>query len=139
MELDWAMLAETVQVREGLAFVLGGGIDTLTAPQLPVTLNAAVLVRLLLHRTESDRAHVVEARVLDQDGAQLAQLHSHVHAHVGEDLPLGWDVPMLVNFTIANLQLPSATPYSVEVLVDGIHLKSLNLRVRLLQAETASA
>jgi hypothetical protein len=52
----------------------GGGIDTVTAPELPATLNASVLIRLHLHRTEADRQHLIEARILDEDGRQLAQL-----------------------------------------------------------------
>jgi hypothetical protein len=132
MRLDWAMMAEAVQIREGLAFVLAGGIDTVHAAQLPTTLTASLLVRLLLHRTESDRQHIVEARVLDEDGAQLAGMHGHFQPRVPEDLPIGWDVPLLVTFPIHGLALPAASRYSVEILGDGSHLKSLNFRVRLL-------
>jgi hypothetical protein len=131
MRLDWAMIAEAVQVREGLAFVLAGGIDTVNAAQLPATLTASVLVRLLVHRTESDRQHVVEVRVLDQDGVQLAGMHGHFQPRVPDDLPIGWDVPMLIAFPIHGLALPAASNYGVEILGDGSHLKSLNFRVRL--------
>jgi len=55
MRLDWAMLADGAQLRGGLAFVLGGGIDTVNAAELPANLNATLLIRLLLHRTETDR------------------------------------------------------------------------------------
>lgn len=130
MTLDWAMIADSVQIRQGLAFVLGGGIDTVEASELPAGFAGSILVRLLLHRTEIDRQHTVELRVLDEDGTQLLGLHSHVHAHPPEDLPLGWDVAVMVTFPLAGLSLPRASRYSVEILGDGSHLKSLNLRVR---------
>ncbi len=132
MQLDWAIIAEAVQVRGGLAYILGGGIDTINAPELPASLNAAVLVRLQLHRTETDRQHVIEVRILDEDGRQLAELHGHAQPRTPEDLPVGWEVPVMVNFPIHNLALPRAARYSVEILGDGLHLKSLNFRVRLL-------
>ncbi|TMD63559.1 MAG: hypothetical protein E6I84_15415 [Chloroflexi bacterium] len=131
MQLDWAMIAEAVQVREGLAYVLGGGIDTVTAAELPARLTASVLVRLHLHRTEADRQHLIEARVLDEDGQQLAQLHGHAQPRLPDDLPIGWDVPLMMNFPIHNLQLARAGRYSIEILGDGLHLKSLNFRVQL--------
>ncbi len=138
MRLDWAMMAEAVQVREGLAYVLGGGIDTLTTAEVPVGLHASVVIRLLFHRTEIDRQHIVEARVLDEDGNQLVQMHGHFQPRVPEDLPVGWDVPLLVTFPIENLALPRAARYSVEILGDGQHLKSLNLRVRLVPQSVPS-
>ena|SRR5438132_9063217 len=134
MQLEWAILAEAVQVREGLAYVLGGGIDTVTASELPATLTASLLLRLNLHRTETDRQHMIEARILDEDGRELSQLHSHAQPRLPEELPVGWDVPVMMNFPIHNLQLPRASQYSIEILGDGLHLKSLNFRVRLVAA-----
>ncbi len=131
MRLDWAMLAEAVQIREGLAFVLAGGIDTVYAAQLPATLAASVLVRLLVHRTESDRQQIVEVRVLDEDGVQLAGMHGHFQPKAPDDLPMGWEVPLLIAFPIHGLALPAASTYGVEILGNGSHLKSLNFRVRL--------
>lgn len=134
MQLDWAMMAEAVQVRDGLAFVLGGGFDTVMTGQLPATLRGAVAIRLLFHRTEVERPHAVEVRVLDEDGSELLRLHGHFQPGVPADLPLGWDVPLLVSFAIPGLALPREGPYSVEVLGDGVHLKSLNLQVRVAAA-----
>jgi len=139
MQLDWAMMAEAVQIREGLAYVLGGGFDTVISGQLPAALHGAVVIRLLLHRTEADRQHAVEVRILDEDGAELLRLHGHFQPRVPDDLPLGWDIPLLVTFGVPNLPLPRESRYSVEILGDGSHLKSLNLRVRLLAATPAAS
>lgn len=131
MQLDWAVLAEHVQVRDGLAFMLGGGIDTVQTEQLPAALHATVLLRLLVHRTEADRDHAIDVRIMDEDGAELLKVHRHIRARISEDLPLGWDIPVMTAFAISHLELPREGRYSIEVLADGTHLKSLNLRVRL--------
>jgi len=139
MQLDWAMMAEAVQIRDGLAYVLGGGFDTVVAGQLPAALHGAVAIRLLFHRTEADREHAVEVRLLDEDGGELLRLHGHFQPRIPEDLPLGWDIPLLVTFAIPHLELPRAARYSAEILGDGTHLKSLPLRVQLLASTPASS
>lgn len=138
MQLDWAMMAEAVQVRDGLAYILGGGFDTVVAGQLPAILHGAVAVRLLLHRTEANREHAVEARILDEDGAELFRQHGHFQSRIPDGLPMGWDIPLVATFAIPHLELPKAARYSIEILGDGSHLKSLNLRVQLLTSAAAS-
>ena len=133
------MMAEAVQIHDGLANVLGGGFDTVVAGQLPAALHGAVAIRLLFHRTEVDREHAVEVRILDEDGGELLRLHGHFQPRIPEDLPLGWDIPLLVTFAIPHLALPRAARYSAEILGDGTHLKSLPLRVRLLASTPASS
>src|SRR5438046_2404870 len=131
MTLDWAILAESVQLHEGLAFILGGGIDTVSVPQLPAPFTGAVLVRLLLHRTEADHRQLIEIRFLDEDGQQLVQLQAQISPRLPDGVPIGWDVPMMANFNLQALPLPRAGQYSIEILANGIHLRSLNLRVQL--------
>jgi hypothetical protein len=129
LRLDWALLADSAQVRGGLAFILAAGIDTIRAPSVPFEMEAAVVVRLLLHRTEAETDHVVEVRVLDEDGAELVADHRHIHAHLPADLPVGWDIPVQAVFPIRRVLLPREALYSVEVLGDRAHLKSLPLRL----------
>ena len=122
-------MAEAGQLREGLAFVLGGGIDTVTAGQMPARLNAAVVVRLLLHRTETDTEHVIELRVLDEDGGQLTAMHGHYRATPAATHPKGWDVPLMAVFGLQALSLPRPGLYTVEVLADGAHQRTLNFQL----------
>jgi hypothetical protein len=132
MTLDWAILANSAEVRESLAFMLGGGIDTINTPQLPANLRATLLLRLLLHRTETDRPHVIELRCLSQDGREIAPtLNATFQAPPPPDLPVGWEVPAMFAINIQNLELPEEAHYSIEILVDGTHVKSLHLRARV--------
>lgn len=135
MRLDWAMLANSAQVSDGLAFVLGGGIDTINSPQIPAAFNGAVLVRLLLHRTEVDKAHVFEVRIMDEDGNQLGQMAGNFNIPFNKDIPVGWEHPVMFAVNIAGLQLAKEGRYSFEILADSAHLKSLNFRVKLIRQQ----
>src|ERR1700741_786982 len=106
MKLDWAMLANYAEVREGLVFVAGGGIDTVQTPPLPATLNATILVRLLLHRTEANKQHAIDMEITDEDGNTVAKVQAAVMVPLHPDVPVGWDIPSMVAVNIHGLQLP---------------------------------
>jgi hypothetical protein len=131
MKLDWAMLATSAEVRDSLAFVLAGGIDTLTTPALPAMFRGAVLVRMLLHPSEIEHPHNLEIKFVDEDGKQLAKLTGQMSVQANPDLPVGWSYPVMVAVNIGNLQLPRAVRYAVDILGDGQYMTTLNLRVKL--------
>jgi hypothetical protein len=131
MKLDWAMLADAAQIREGLAFVIGGGIDTVNyqAPASPV-LNATILIRLLFHPTETGAPHTFEVRINDEDGKELARVNGSAIVQQPPDLPVGWEIPSMLALNVFGLALPRDGRYTVEILGDSGHLKTLNFRVR---------
>jgi uncharacterized protein DUF6941 len=131
MKLDWAMLANYAEVREGLVFVTGGGIDTVQTQQLPAVLNATILVRLLLHRTEANKQHSLELEITDEDGNTIAKVQAGVMVPVAPDVPVGWDIPSMVALNIHGLQLAKEGRYAVEISADNVHLRTLNLRTKV--------
>lgn len=135
MRLDWAMLADAAEVRENLAFVLGGGIDTINTVKLPAVLSVAVLVRVLLDESEADKPHDVEIRISDENGQQLTLVSGQFTTSVS-DAPVGWDIPAMFTLTFAGLQLEHVGRYSIEIIADSQHLKSLNFRVKLVDVRT---
>jgi hypothetical protein len=72
-----------------LAFVTGRGIDTVQTPQLPAVLNATNLVRLLLHRTETNKQHSLDLEITDEDGSMIAKVQAGVTVALNTDLPIG--------------------------------------------------
>lgn len=131
MKLDWAMLANYAEVREGLVFVTGGGIDTIQTQQLPAVLNATILVRLLLHRTEANKQHSLELEINDEDGQTVAKVQAGVMVPVTPEMPVGWDIPSVVALNIHGLQLAKEGRYAVEISADNVHLRTLNLRTKV--------
>ena len=131
MKLDWAMLANFAEVREGLVFVVGGGIDTVNTPQLPAPLNATILVRLLLHRTEANKQHSLELEITDEDGNSLAKVQAGFMVANIPDLPVGWEIPGMFALNVHGLQLAREGRYAIEISADNVHLRTLNLRTKV--------
>ena len=132
MKLDWAMIANHAEMVNGLAYIAGGALDTIVAQTLPATYNGSIALRFLLHRTEIDKVHTIELRIVTGDGGEIGRLNSSVGPlKLDPDLPIAWEYKTVVGVSLVGLPLSKAGEYSVEILADGIHHKSLPFRVKL--------
>ncbi len=136
MELDFAFLADSADVVGGKLYVLGGAFDALGAQSLPVHIPRITLaMRFLLTPAESDRNHKIEIIVMDEDGKKLAALRGDFSASVATRIPGSrLSVPLALNFL--NMRFDKFGSYSVEILVNGLSVKSIPLQV--IQAQAAS-
>lgn len=132
MELEYALLADAAQVADGKTFILGGGVTILWRPQYPAMLGVVLVVQLTYHRTEVDTDHALRIQVVDADGnAVIPEIRGEIHlgepaAEIPRNVSLG--IPLIIQFPpIPVLREPG--PYSVELLVDDRHLKSLSFAV----------
>jgi len=127
-QLEFAFLADSAEAEPGRKFyVLGGGIDSIGAQAFPVVHpHIALLIRVLVHWTEGDRAHTLEIRLIDSDGGELARMEGNFQAAGG---PPGRDLPMNISLALSNIRFERAGDYSIEMLLDGQHVKSLPLRL----------
>jgi hypothetical protein len=132
VELEYALLADAAQVSEGKTFVLGGGVTILWRQQFPAPLGVVLVAQLTYHRSEAETDHTLRIQVIDADGNPvLPEIQGELHlggplAGAPTNVPLG--VPVLIPFPpLPVLQRPGA--YSVEMLVDGRHVKSLSFAV----------
>jgi hypothetical protein len=126
-ELDYAFMCDYVRSEGGLVHVLGGGIDTLYLPQVPVVANLGLVVRITFTRTECGRPHRIEAILADTDGERLAHLQSTPTLAWTDDLPTGWrrGAFLALNFGVP---VPSYGVYSLDILINDNHEKSIDLR-----------
>lgn len=132
MELEYALLADAAQVSEGKTYVLGGGVTILWRQQFPAPLNVVLVAQLTYHRSEADSDHDLRVQVIDADGNPvLPEIRGEMHVGgpapgMPANVPLG--VPILIPFPpLPVLQRPGA--YSVDLLLDGRHVKSLSFAV----------
>jgi hypothetical protein len=132
MELEYAFLADAAEVSEGKTFVLGGGVTILWRAQYPAPLGVVLVAQLTYHRSEADTDHTLRVQVIDADGNPvLPEIQGEMHVGgpapgMPANVPLG--VPLLVPFPpMPVLQRPGA--YSVEVILDDRHVKSLSFAV----------
>ena len=128
-KLDFAFIADAAEADPGRKFyVLGGGVDSIGAQTFPVVHpHLALLMRLLVHPTETDREHQLEVRLIDSDGGELSRIEGTFQASRGG--PPGRELPMNISLNMSNIRFERSGDYSIELLVDNQHVKSLPLRL----------
>jgi hypothetical protein len=128
-KVDLAFLADAAEAEPGRKFyVLGGGVDSINAPSFPVVHpHLSLVLRLMIHPTEADREHALEVRMIDADGRALANITgTFTAAGAGA---AGREIPANLVFNMVNTRFESAGDYSIEILINNEHKKSLPLRV----------
>jgi hypothetical protein len=127
-KLEFAFLADAAEAEPGKKFyVLGGGVDSIGAQAFPVVHpHLALLIRVLVHPTEAERAHTLEIRLIDDDGHELARMEGNFQAAGG---PPGRELPMNISLAVSNIGFERQGDYSIELLLDNQHVKSLPLRL----------
>jgi hypothetical protein len=131
MRLLFAFLADFALAHpDGKAYVVGGGVDTLYAAQLPAKhSHISLIVKIEFTPRECGRQHTVEVHGLDADGEPFIeptamQLTPERNA-AGPTLPTGFQFVL----NVQNLELPSEGEYAFSVVVDGTEFASVPLRV----------
>jgi len=87
------------------------------------------LMRFLVHPTELGRPHQLEVRLVDADGHELAKLEGVLEA--GGQPQSGRHVAVNVVINMANTRFEASGDYSVDILMNNQHQKSLSLRVQI--------
>ena len=134
-KLDFAFLADAAEAQVGRKFyVLGGGIDSIGAHAFPVVHpHISLVLRLLVHPTEVDRDHSLEIRLIDEDGGELARVDGSFNAR-GPAQP-GREIALPFVMNMVNTRFEHAGDYSLEILIDHQHAKSLPLRLQQVQQQ----
>lgn len=133
-KLDFAFLADAAEAIPGRKFyVLGGGIDSIGAAAFPVVHpHMSLVLRLHLHPTEVGTDHVLDVRLIDSDGGELARVNGNINAR-GPAQP-GREIAIPIVMNMVNTRFETAGDYSVEILLDNNHVKSLPLRLQQVSA-----
>lgn len=126
MRVDSALLCDWASVREGLLHVLGGGLTRLWRSEFPAPLGAALAIRIVVHPTEADAHHDFKVLLLAEDGEEVARLEGAFDpdGETKTDLP-GEEVAANIALPMPNIGLPCQGHYSFEVLIDGVHQRSV--------------
>jgi hypothetical protein len=131
MKLDWGMLANHAEAINNLVYINGGGIDTINSPAVPAIFNGAIVLRFLLHRTEMGRPHKIDIHIAMADGQEVVKFNATLMTQVPPVIAgAGVLNPSILAMNINGLQLKSFGDYSVEILADDIHVKSMPFTVK---------
>jgi hypothetical protein len=130
-------LANYAESREGLLYVMGAGWDTLTVqaplqggpPGAVAVLTGALVIRLLVHPTETGQTHELDIHVIDEDGAEVARVQGQVQAPLVPGLPIGWDQGVNLVISLHGMPIPRFGQHAIAVRVSRQHLGDLRFRV----------
>ena len=123
-----AILSDISYVRDGLVYVLAGGINRVAA-DLPGTLNVALTVMVELESTEFGIVHAMQVKIVHPEtasrvGEATGQFQS------GDTSRLQPGEPMLLPLVVPlrNITLPHHGPYDIHVSVNGEPQQLLTFR-----------
>lgn len=132
--VDFALLADAVQVVQGKLYVLGGGWDTLFVTQFPArypTLGLGLRVRVPWSWT--DQVLVIGVDLQDEDGGRVLPtppVAQGVKVARPQGIPEGSDVGVARSFTFNNISFPSAGAFSFVVMLNHEVASRLRFSVR---------
>lgn len=123
-----AILSDVAYIRDGLIYLLAGGINRVTT-ELPGTLNVALTVMVELEATEFGQNHAISVKIMHADsiarvGEAVGQFHS------GDTSKLGPGEPMLLPLVVPlkGISLPKHGAYDLHVSVNGEPQQLLTFR-----------
>lgn len=138
VKVDLAFLCDAATVRDGLLYVLGGGVTWIGRPVYPAPLVASLALRVSVHPTEvTDSNHSLTVLMLGEDGEQIARVDGSFGSNPKalEAIPPGEDMFVNVALPIGQVALPKPGPYSIEILLDNNHEKTVRFTARLAAAK----
>jgi hypothetical protein len=126
MKVPLALICDAANVsREGKLNILGV-FSALRARQFPCVHPSLTLV-VGLEATYTERGeHSVDIRLVDADGGELLKLDGHVH--VQSERP-GHPITTQAVLQLNNITFPHSGTYTVDILVDRRHERSVLLEV----------
>jgi hypothetical protein len=117
MRIDCLLLCDAATVRDGLLFLLGGGITQISRPEYPAALSADLALALALTGEEAVREHLLEARlrhVSSDEEIGRVELSFQANAPAGPDRPTS--VCFALPLRPVSLPLPGEYELTVTIL-----------------------
>ena len=124
MKIVTALLCDKAHARDGLLYVIGGGITRVWRAEYPAPAGVELALMIELHRTEAKRPHQIDIELVGEDGAVLFELGGAFQT--AADHLKAWDtqlVPFVVN--LAGVPLTDVGPYNLEISIDGNHQSTI--------------
>lgn len=128
MRVDTALLCEAATVRDGLLYMLGGAVTTAVNAEYPAELGLTLALRIMLHPTEAATLHQLEIVLQDADGERIARVLGELQVTDPALITPGDEGETLIAWSFPGKpELPHPGRYSFELLIDGIHQRSIPL------------
>ena len=119
------MLCDHAQVRDGLLFVLSGGITRVMRDSFPAAMGTCLALMLEFDSTETDRPHQLEILVLGEDGEEVARMEAEVQIDGASQARLAENLQLPIAVDLRAAGLAKAGAYELHVYVDAQHRRTL--------------
>ncbi len=128
-ELDFMVVADYVRAEGGVLHMIAAGFDTMYAASVPVMRQIGVGMRLTMTTTELVYEHDVELVFQDADGKRISQVHGTINPQPSAQAPpLGRPLGIAMAFNLV-VPVPAYGDYSLELLIDHSHKKTIPIVV----------
>jgi hypothetical protein len=119
--VDCFLIADAAQVAEGKFYILGGGWERLTVPQLPVTRTVEIATRVIVAWTETNRPLTFELQLMTEDGEALLNPAATPSVTVGRPVHLreGSDQAVPLVLKVNGVSLKQAGRYAFTLTYEG--------------------
>lgn len=121
MDIEYALIADYAEIVAGKLYVMGGGWDSTTAPEVPAGIRMAVAVGVRLGWEEANTAIPVEMTVHDDDAQELVRVNGAVQVGRPADQTPGSTQLAQIAINL-QLSLPTFGGYRVRVVAGGGHV-----------------
>lgn len=128
MRVNSAILCDFAEVREGLLFVVAGGVTRLFRPAWPGPMNVCLALVVELDRLEWDRPHELDVHVIDEDGGQIARIQGAFQQSPGPDVDFHEITFFPFVFDLRPVTVQHAGWHSIEISIDSQSQQTLRFR-----------
>ena len=125
MELTTALLCDHVQVREGLLFIVAGGITRLRRPSFPSTLGAGLAVVIEFEQVETESPHRFALLIVGEDGEEVGRVEAEIQVGDREGAYAGENIQVPLAIDMSGALLPKTGAYELRVYVDDEHQRTV--------------
>lgn len=123
MEVDFLILADSVQVVDGKLYMLGGGWTTLHAKGVPTTHPLGIGVGFKVPWQETNQVNHVDIGIFSEDGTQIGpNLQGELEMGRPPGIKPGTDQLMIIALNAA-IALENLGRYEIQVKVEGQLMK----------------
>jgi uncharacterized protein DUF6941 len=127
MNVAAAFLCDFAEVRERLLFALGGGITRLWRDSFPASMDASLALLLELHQMELATQHQLEVVVQGEDGQRVGEVKGAFQMGAPE-IEVGENLLVPIALDLRPARLPAPGSYTVEIVIDGTHQRTIQFR-----------
>jgi hypothetical protein len=130
MEVPSALLCDFASVREGLLFVIGGGVSRLFRPTYPGSLGVSIAFIVDLDPGDIGVPHQISVRIRDEDGREVGRVLGAFNVPEAPDREPGETLHVPLAIDLRPIPLPATGAYTAAIDVDGDERKSLSFVAR---------